>query len=138
VKKKDVSQPKLFPGQNSAVKLAFRIDEVSRMTSVAPETIDAWEEEFYFIRAGKTAEGKRFFRPKDVEIIRRIKQLSDERTLTMAGIKRRIEEEFDLRPAGPIPPEKLKKTLFDVRDELQDIVDSLHKESKNPRKSSGI
>ena len=130
VKKKDPVQPKLFAGKDAAVKLAYRIDEVSRLTNVTSEMIDAWQQEFSFLRAGRTAEGKRFFRPKDIEIIQRIKELANEKTLTMAGIKRRIEEEFALRPTGPIPPDKLKRTLYDVRDELQNIVDSLLKESK--------
>ncbi len=48
----------------------------------------------------------------------------------MAGIRRRIEEEFALRPSGPIHPEKLKRALYDVRDELQDIVTALEKKAK--------
>ncbi|MCJ7645030.1 MAG: MerR family transcriptional regulator, partial [Candidatus Aminicenantes bacterium] len=93
-------------------------------------TIDAWEQEFPFLRAGKTGGGQRFFRPKDVEIIKRVRELLDEKTLTMAGIKRRIEEEFELRPTAPVHPDRLKKALYDVRDELQDIVSSIKKETK--------
>jgi DNA-binding transcriptional MerR regulator len=131
VKKKDNAQEKLFSAPAAPDKLAFRFEEVSRLTKVPSETIEAWEQEFSFLRSGRTSEGQRFFRPKDIEIIRRIKELLDEKSLTMAGIKRRIEEEFGLRPAaGPIHPDKLKRTLCDVKEELQNILDTLAKNSK--------
>jgi len=128
--KNESVQPKLFKNGGAPAKMAYKVEEVSRLTKVDIETIDAWEQEFSFLRAGRTGGGKRFFRPKDVEIIRRVRELLDEKTLTMAGIKRRIEEEFELRPAAPVHPDKLRRTLYDVRDELQDIVSSIKKETK--------
>jgi len=44
---------------------------------------------------------------------------------TMAGIKRRIEDEFGLARSTPVHPERLRKALNNVRDELQDIVSAL-------------
>jgi hypothetical protein len=43
----------------------------------------------------------------------------------MAGIKRKIEDEFGLVRANPVHPERLRKALNNVRDELQDIVSAL-------------
>ena len=43
----------------------------------------------------------------------------------MAGIKRKIEDEFGLAHSNPVHPERLRKALNNVRDELQDIVSSL-------------
>ena len=132
--KKESAQPKLFKEAAAPDKLVYKVEEVSRLTKVEPSVIEAWEQEFPFLRAGRTGSGQRYFRPKDIEIIRRIRQLIDEKNLTMAGIKRRVEEEFGLRPAGPIHPEKLKRALYDVRDELQDIVVALE---KKPKKGAG-
>ncbi len=132
--KKESAQPKLFKEAAAPDKLVYKVEEVSRLTKVEPSVIEAWEQEFPFLRAGRTGSGQRYFRPKDIEIIRRIRQLIDEKSLTMAGIKRRVEEEFGLRPAGPIHPEKLKRALYDVRDELQDIVVALE---KKPKKGAG-
>jgi len=132
--KKESAQPKLFKEAAAPDKLVYKVEEVSRLTKVDPSVIEAWEQEFPFLRAGRTGSGQRYFRPKDIEIIRRIRQLIDEKSLTMAGIKRRVEEEFGLRPAGPIHPEKLKRALYDVRDELQDIVVALE---KKPKKGAG-
>ena len=132
--KKETAQPKLFKETASPEKLVYKVDEVSRLTKVEPAVIEAWEQEFPFLRAGRTGSGQRYFRPKDVEIIRRIRELVEAKNLTMSGIRRRIEEEFGLRPTGPIHPDKLKRALYDVRDELQDIVVSL---GKRPKKGAG-
>ena len=128
--KKDPVQTPLF--RNGAVpeKLAYKIEEVCRMAKVLPETLEAWEKEFPFLRAGRTGAGDRFFRPKDVEIIRRIRELTEQKSLTAAGIKRRIEDEFALRPTGPVHPDKLIRALYDVRDELQEILAALEKDVK--------
>lgn len=128
--KKENTQPKLFKEASAPAKLIYKVDEVSRLTKVDAAVIEAWEQEFPFLRAGRTGSGQRYFRPKDIDIIRRIRELVEEKTLTMAGIKRRVEEEFGLRPTGPIHPEKLKRALYDVRDELQDIVVVLGKKAK--------
>lgn len=127
--KKETAQPKLFKDAAPG-KLVYKVEEVSRLIKVDPAVIESWEQEFPFLRAGRTGSGQRYFRPKDVEIIRRIRELVEEKSLTMAGIRRRIEEEFSLRPTGPIHPEKLKRALYDVRDELQDIVVALDKKAK--------
>ena len=132
--KRESAQPKLFKEAAAPDKLVYKVEEVSRLTKVEPSVIEAWEQEFPFLRAGRTGSGQRYFRPKDIEIIRRIRELIDEKNLTMAGIKRRVEEEFGLRPAGPIHPDKLKRALYDVRDELQDIVVALE---KKPKKGAG-
>jgi DNA-binding transcriptional MerR regulator len=128
--KKETAQPKLFKDGAVPGKLVYKVEEVSRLTKVEPAVIEVWEQEFPFLRAGRTGSGERYFRPKDIEIIRRIRELIEEKTLTMAGIRRRIEEEFGLRPTGPIHPEKLKRALYDVRDELQDIVAALDNKGK--------
>ena len=128
--KKDAAQPRLFKDASASGKLVYKVDEVSRLTKVDAAAIEAWEQEFPFLRAGRTGSGQRYFRPKDIEIIRRIRELLEEKTLTMAGIRRRVEEEFGLRATGPIHPDKLKRALYDVRDELQDIVVSLDRKAK--------
>ncbi len=106
-------------------KLVYKFDEVARLAGLDAATLESWEQEFPFLNAGRTGGGQKFFRQKDVDIILRIKELTASKTLTMAGIKRRIEEEFGLIPTTPIHPEKLRKALYNVRDELQQIVSSL-------------
>jgi len=122
-KKDPPPQPTLFKDEKR--KLIYRPEEVSRLAKVDVKTIDAWEKEFPFLNAGRTANGKKIFREKDVAIIRRIRELLDLKVLTLAGIKRRIEEEFGLVTPTPVHPEKMKKTLYAVRDELRDLASLL-------------
>jgi DNA-binding transcriptional MerR regulator len=102
-------------------KLFYRLDEVSRMTKVEPATIEAWEKEFPFLQPGLTGTGQKIFRAKDVDLIVRVKELLDGKSVTLAGAKRRIEEELGLRAAEPVHPDRLRKALVQVREELQDI-----------------
>jgi DNA-binding transcriptional MerR regulator len=88
--------------------------------------VEAWEKEFYFIHAGITASGDRIFRKKDLDIIFRLKELLEKEGLTLAGAKRRIEEEFSLKTPVPLHPDRLKKVLFQVREQLKDLASSLH------------
>jgi DNA-binding transcriptional MerR regulator len=123
--KKEAGSPKLFKDEKSRTKLVYKFDEVSRLTGIDVATLAAWEEEFPFLAAGLTGNGEKFFRQRDVAIVARIKELMAGKTLTLAGIRRRIEEEFGLARSSPVHPERLRKTLNNVRDELQDIVSVL-------------
>jgi DNA-binding transcriptional MerR regulator len=106
-------------------KLFFKIEEVSRLTRLDKATIESWEKEFPFLQPGLTGSGQKIFRAKDVEMIRRIKELLDQKSVTLAGARRRIEEEFGLKPPPSVHPEKLIKALWQVRDELQDLARQL-------------
>ena len=107
-------------------KLVYRLEEISRIAKVSSRTIDTWEKEFYFVHAGVTASGERIFRKKDLEIIIRLKELLENQSLTLAGAKRRIEEEFSLKTPVPVHPDRLKKVLFQVREQLKEIATSLN------------
>jgi DNA-binding transcriptional MerR regulator len=123
--KKDAAQPKLFKDDKAKTKLVYKLDEVCRLTGVDAATLASWEGEFPFLSAGLTGSGEKFYRQQDVSIIARIKELIAGNRLTLAGIKRRIEDDFGLSHANPVPPERLRKALNNVRDELQDIVSGL-------------
>lgn len=123
--KKETAPPKPVKDEKAKTKLVYKLDEVSRLTGVDAPTLTAWEEEFPFLSAGLTGSGEKFFRQQDVAIIARIRELMAAKTLTVAGIKRRIEDEFGLGRSNPVHPERLRKTLNTVRDELQDIVSAL-------------
>jgi DNA-binding transcriptional MerR regulator len=111
-------------------RLFYRLDEVSRLAGLEPKVIENWEKEFPFIHAGQAAGGQKIFRPKDLEIILRLKELLITERLTLAGAKRRIEAEFESRTAEPVHPDRLKKTLFEVKEQLEELVSSLRKKSR--------
>ncbi len=113
--------------ENTPEKLVYKLDEISRLTKLDPTVIDNWEKEFYFLHAGQTAAGHKIFRKKDLAIILRLKELIDTQGLTLAGAKRRIEEEFGLKSSTSVHSDRLRKALYDVRDKLKDLADSLEK-----------
>lgn len=110
-------------------KLIYTFDEVIRRTKLDPAVLESWEAEFPFLHSGRTSKGEKIFRSKDVVMICRIKELLSTRGLTLAGVRRRIEEEFGLRTPAAVHPEKMRKVLADVRDGLQEIASDL---KKNP------
>lgn len=118
------------PEKNQS-RLFYTLDEVSRLTRIEPKVIESWEKEFPFIHAGRAAGGQKIFRQKDVDIIVRLGELLISERLTLAGAKRRIEAEFEGGRGGePVHPDRLRKTLFEVREQLEEIVSSLRKRSR--------
>ncbi|HAR36281.1 MAG TPA: hypothetical protein DCR87_05140 [Acidobacteria bacterium] len=110
-------------------KLIFSLEEVCRLLKISPETVREWEKEFPLFYAGQTASGKKIYRQKDVLIILRLKELLEENTLTSAGIRRKIEEEFGFK-TDKIPPEKLYSALAQIKEELAEILQTLEKKGK--------
>ena len=107
-------------------KLFYRWEEVCRLTQIAPEILETWENELPFLHSGRTRTGKKIFRQKDVEIIRRLKELIDKEGMTLAGAKRQVEEEFKLTSPTPINLEKLKKAMTKIRHQLVELQQILH------------
>jgi DNA-binding transcriptional MerR regulator len=114
-------------GEKAPEKIVYRLDEISRIAKLDPKVIDNWEKEFYFLHAGQTATGQKIFRKKDLSIILRLKELVDNQGLTLAGAKRRIEEEFGLKSSATVHSDRLRKALYDVREQLKDLASSLQK-----------
>jgi len=111
-------------------KLFYKIEEVCRLSKLDQDTIERWEKEFPFLQPGTTGNGQKIFRAKDVEMILRIKALLDTKSVTLAGARRRIEEEFGLKPPPSVHPDHLLKALCQVRDQLQDVARTLEKRQK--------
>jgi DNA-binding transcriptional MerR regulator len=112
---------------DAPAKLVYTLDEVLRRTKLDAAVLESWEQEFPFLYAGRTAKGDKIYRTKDVAMILRIQELLATRGLTLAGVRRRIEEEFGLRTPAAVHPEKMRRVLADVRDGLQEIAAGLKK-----------
>lgn len=108
--------------------MAYSLNEVSRITEISPKVIETWEKELYFLNAGQNSSGQKIFRKKDLDIILRLKELLEKQGLTLAGAKRKIQEEFDIKGTAPVHPDKFKKILYQIREQLKDIAASLEKE----------
>jgi DNA-binding transcriptional MerR regulator len=92
---------------------AFRtISEVANDLNVPQHVLRFWETRFAQIRPLKRAGGRRYYRPEDVELLRRIRQLLYNNGYTIKGVQRLLRDigrRPDSEPAGEdvevAPPE---------------------------------
>lgn len=74
-------------------KVYFRIGEVASLVGVEPHVLRYWEREFRTIRPKKSARGQRVYSRKDVETLMRVRQLLYSEGFTIAGARRRLQQE---------------------------------------------
>jgi DNA-binding transcriptional MerR regulator len=74
----------------------FKATEVCEILKVQPYVLRSWEAEFPELGIAKTAGAPRVYRRKDVEQVARIKHLLLVEGLTLAGARRKLEEETAL------------------------------------------
>jgi DNA-binding transcriptional MerR regulator len=79
----------------------FRAAEVCEIASVQPYVLRSWEAEFPDLGVSKTQGAPRVYRREDVERVLRIKQLLFAEGLTLAGARRKLQEERP--PSGDEP-----------------------------------
>ena len=73
-----------------AEKLYYRIGEVEAITAVPAYVLRYWESEFKLLRPKKNPAGQRLYRPRDLELVQRIKTLLYDERLTLEGAKKRL------------------------------------------------
>ena len=71
----------------------FKAGEVCELVKVQPYVLRSWEAEFPALGIAKAAGGPRVYRRSDVEQVLRIKHLLLVEGLTLAGARRRLDEE---------------------------------------------
>src|SRR5215510_2445164 len=108
----------------------FKAAEVCDLVKVQPYVLRSWEAEFPELGVAKTAGGPRIYRRADVEQVVRIKHLLLVEGLTLAGARRRLEEEAaPVAADAPVIDELIgqnaRERLTDVKRGLQSILDLL-------------
>lgn len=79
---------------------AFRtISEVAADLNVPQHVLRFWETRFAQIRPLKRAGGRRYYRPEDVELLRRIRELLYNNGYTIKGVQRLLRD-VGRRPEG--------------------------------------
>ncbi len=84
----------------AAKRELFKSLDVCEMAQLQPYVLRSWEAEFPGLGQPASAGGGRVYRRTDVELVLRIKQLVFVEGLTLAGARRRLEED----PRGPSVP----------------------------------
>ena len=117
--------------------------EVCEQAQLQPYVLRTWEMEFSDLGVVKSPGGPRVYRRTDLERVLRIKQLVFGEGLTLAGARRKIEEEragsdelpFDDEPAasGATLSADTRRRIVKVRDELRGLLAMLSRPRGNGR-----
>jgi DNA-binding transcriptional MerR regulator len=105
---------------DAAEKLYYRIGEVEQITAVPAYVLRYWESEFKLLRPKKNPAGQRLYRPRDLELVQRIKTLLYDERLTLEGAKKRLAA--DARKSAQLDL-GLRETLY--ADALRRVRDRL-------------
>jgi DNA-binding transcriptional MerR regulator len=120
-----------------AKKLYYKIREVCEIVGVEAHVLRFWESEFPALSPPKSKTGQRTYRPKDIELLLRIRKLLYEEGFTIAGARKRLESGEDGEEASPeVPvetrPEQVAAPAADclqkVKTELENILTLLNRE----------
>ena len=108
----------------------FKAAEVCDLVKVQPYVLRSWEAEFPALGVAKSSGGPRVYRRTDVEQVLRIKHLLLVEGLTLAGARRKLEEETSPVAADAPAIEALigqnaRERLTAVKRGLQSILDLL-------------
>ncbi len=123
--------PALRAGNKSAA--AFRtISEVSDELDVPQHVLRFWETKFTQVRPLKRAGGRRYYRPEDVDLLRRIRDLLYAEGYTIKGVQRLLREgglksEAPVQPPPPAPAQSRAAGGLSAaqREELESLLGEL-------------
>jgi len=91
-------------------RLYHKIGEACKALGIQPYVLRYWETEFPALTPSKSRSGQRVYSEKELEIIRRIKELLYEEGYTIAGAKKKLEGELASgslgEPEGDEPEER--------------------------------
>jgi len=108
----------------------FKATEVCELAKVQPYVLRTWEAEFPELGVAKSAGASRVYRREDVERVLRIKHLLLVEGLTLAGVRRRLDEEFtpvaaELPEIDELIGQHARERLTEVKRGLRSILDLL-------------
>ncbi len=112
-------------------KLYRSISEVSEMLDVKPHVLRYWETQFSMLRPRKNRAGNRMYRPDEVRMVLRIKELLYDKGFTIAGARRTLlDERKEDAPQVELAFAEADRRLIvlEVRDELRRIASRLRRE----------
>jgi DNA-binding transcriptional MerR regulator len=121
-----VSPQKSDPEPES--KLYRPISEVADLVGVKQHVLRYWETQFSMLRPKKNRAGNRMYRPDEVKLLLRIKELLYGRRYTIAGARRTLlDERKESTPQVELGfgDAERKLVLHEVKTELRQLVERL-------------
>lgn len=116
------------PETDADSKLYRSISEVSEMLDVKPHVLRYWETQFSMLRPKKNRAGNRMYRPDEVKLLLRIRELLYGKRFTIAGARRTLlAERREESPQGELEFAEAERRmlLFEVKEGLREIVTRL-------------
>jgi DNA-binding transcriptional MerR regulator len=111
----------------SDAKLYRPISEVADLVGVKQHVLRYWETQFSMLRPRKNRAGNRMYRPEEVRLLLRIKELLYARRYTIAGARRTLLDERKETPQVEIGFGEAEKklVLHEVKTELRKLAERL-------------
>lgn len=103
-------------------KKYYKISEVSEITGLPMSTLRFWESQFPTINPRRNDRGTRFYTPHDIETIRMVSYLVKDKGMKLEA----AQEEMKRNRDGVAKRFEAIEGLRNVRDRLQELIDSLH------------
>ena len=136
-----------MPSAEIPSRALFKAPEVCEIAQLQPYVLRSWEAEFPDLGVVRAGSSSRVYRRHDVERVLKLKHLLFVEGLTLAGARRRLEEERVALPlldeavetkrpgranaaSGAAADKALRKQLADVRQGLRSLLAMLEKESR--------
>jgi DNA-binding transcriptional MerR regulator len=117
-------------------KLYRPISEVADLVGVKQHVLRYWETQFSMLRPKKNRAGNRMYRPDEVKLLLRIKELLYGRRYTIAGARRTLlDERKESTPQVEIGfgDAERKLVLHDVKAELRQLAERLKEKRPSVR-----
>ena len=103
----------------------YKIGEVCKLADVQPYVLRYWETEFPQLAPNKSGGGQRLYTRREIDTVLRIKELLYRDGFTIAGAKKKLEEDSaePVAVAAPAPARSdVAKALVSVKKELTAIL----------------
>jgi DNA-binding transcriptional MerR regulator len=99
---------------------AFRtIGEVAEMLGLPQHILRYWETRFPQLKPLQRAGNRRYYRPGDVALVKRIDQWLNREGYTVRGVQKLLKDKVEPTPEAPLPTDPLRA----IRDILQRALD---------------
>ena len=103
---------------------AFRtISEVSSELGIPQHVLRFWESKFPQVRPLKRGGGRRYYRPEDIEIIRKIRSLLHDEGYTIRGVQKVLGDEIKRQKNG-----EPQSSNGNLAGEKREVLESILKE----------
>jgi len=109
-------------------KLYRSISEVSEMLDVKPHVLRYWETQFSMLRPRKNRAGNRVYRPEDLKVLFRIRELLYARRFTIEGARKKLLEQRREDPAQvelSFSDAERRLILGEIKQDLQQLLSRL-------------